>query len=111
MSQSLSNNVTVRITDQAGTAIGRFINLSTINILMMTVLSAGKDYSSGPRNVTFTKGSKRASLPFHDYPINDEIVEKDEFFNISIDPSSLPDGVFLGDPCQATVTIRDNDSK
>ena len=69
------------------------------------------DYHSGPRTATFTNGTKKRSFALLTYPKDDDIVEEDEFFNIIIDPSSLPDGVSLGDPCQATVTIKDDDSK
>ena len=111
LSQSLPNDVTINITDQAGTATGKLINVSTSSVLMTIVLSAGKDYRSRIHPVTFTKGSKSISFPLLIYPLDDEIVEEDETFNITIDSASLPNGVSLGDPCIAIVTIKDDDSK
>ena len=43
--------------------------------------------------------------------IDDGIVEFDETFNLLIDQSSLPNGVSLGDPCEVTMTIIDDDSE
>lgn len=43
--------------------------------------------------------------------INDEIVENNEIFGVSIDPLSLPFGVFLGDITYADVQIIDDDGK
>ena len=47
-----------------------------------------------------------------DVPINDDnIYEGSEDFMITIDPSTLPDNVTVGDPGEATVNIQDDDSK
>ncbi len=46
-------------------------------------------------------------VPF-DIPIyDDNILEGNESFILTISPSSLPTGVTVGDPGQATVTIVD----
>ena len=51
------------------------------------------------------------SVPF-DIPINDDdILEGDEDFMLTINPSSVPTGVTVGNPDQATVTIMDDDGK
>ena len=51
------------------------------------------------------------SVPF-DIPINDDdILEINENFRLTIEQSSLPTGVTTGSPDQATVTIVDNDRK
>lgn len=42
---------------------------------------------------------------------DDPIVEGTEYFNVTIDPSSLPNNIALGDPSEAKVTIYDDDSK
>ena len=42
---------------------------------------------------------------------DDNIFERNERFMITIDPSSLPNNVTVGDPSEATVTIVDNDGK
>ena len=66
------------------------------------------DYTSGPYTVTFPAGQTTATFGV---PINDDdILEEEEDFMLTIDPS-LPDGIFRGTPSEATVTIVDNDSK
>ena len=50
------------------------------------------------------------SVPF-DVPITDDLIrEDDENFTLTIDPS-LPTGVSVGTPDEATVTIVDDDCK
>ena len=64
------------------------------------------DYTSGPYTVTFPAGQTTATF---DVPINDDnILEDNENFILTIDPSSLPSNVTIGDPGQATVTIVDD---
>ena len=43
--------------------------------------------------------------------INDTMDEGSEYFTLSIDQASLPDGFLVSDPYQARVTIRDDDGK
>ena len=57
-------------------------------------------------NVTFPAGVTSVSFSFP--IINDNILEDDENFILTIDPSSAPDDVNGG---QATVTIVDDDRK
>ena len=66
----------------------------------------GVDYDSGPYIVIFPAGeiSVYLDVPIH----NDNILEDDKNFTLTIDPSSTPDGVSGG---PATVTIVDNDRK
>ena len=67
------------------------------------------DYNSGPYTATITAGTDRASF---NIPLNDDnIVEGNENFMVIIDMSSLPNDFVLGTISQATVTIRDEDSK
>jgi len=67
------------------------------------------DYNSGPYLVTFPAGM--TSVTF-DIPINDDsILEGNENFMLTIDQPSLPEGVTVGEPNEATVTIVDNDGK
>ena len=48
-------------------------------------------------------------MPF-DVPITDDnILENDETFTVAVDPSSLPNGVGVGDPSSTTVTIVNDD--
>jgi len=42
---------------------------------------------------------------------DDSIVEDTEYFNLTIDPSSVPSSVSVGDPCQTILTIVDDDSE
>ena len=63
------------------------------------------DYTSGPYSVTFPAGVM--SIAFN-ISINDNnIFEENENFTLTID-SSLPTGVMVGNPGQATMTIVDN---
>ena len=67
------------------------------------------DYTSGPYTVTF---SVRQTTATFDIPINnDNILEGDENFMLTINSSSLRDGITLGNFSEATVTIIDNDRK
>ena len=67
------------------------------------------DYTSGPYTVTIPAGETTATF---NVPINDDmILEGNENFMLTINPSSLPDGVTRGTPSEATVTIVDNDGK
>ena len=67
------------------------------------------DYTSGPYTVTIPTGQTNATF---NVPINDDnILEGNENFMLTIGLSLLPDGVLLGDPNQATVTIVDDDRK
>ena len=67
------------------------------------------DYRSGPYKVKFTAGKTHASINVS--LTDDNIFESNENFMITIDPSSLPSNVTVGDPRQVTVTIVDNDGK
>ena len=67
------------------------------------------DYTSGPYTVTFPAGQTTATF---DVPINDDnILEGDEDFMLTIDETSLPTDVTRGIPGKATVTIVDYDGK
>ena len=67
------------------------------------------DYTSGPYTVTFLAGQTTATF---DVPINDDnILEGNEDFILTIDATSLPIIVIYGNPGQTTVTIVNDDSK
>jgi len=75
--------------------------------LLYAHIIGGVDYDSGPYTVTFTAGQTSASF---DIPINDNnILETNEDFTITINSSSLPNGVTRDIPGTATVTIMDDD--
>ena len=79
-----------------------------LTIMLIIILTGGDvDYSSGPYTVTFPAGVTRVSF---NISITDDIVlEGDENFNLTIDPSSLPSRVSVINLGQATVTIVDDD--
>ena len=67
------------------------------------------DYFAGPYNVTIPGGTTRAVF---NVSINDDdVVEGNENFILSIDQSSLPSNVTVGVRNRTTVTIFDNDCK
>ena len=67
------------------------------------------DYDSGPYTVIIPAGKTTATF---NISINDDtIFERDENFMLTINGTSLPDSVTLGNPDEATVTIVDNDRK
>ena len=51
------------------------------------------------------------TVPFNISIVDDNILEGNEDFDITIIQSSLPDGVSRGSPGTATVNIADDDSK
>ena len=67
----------------------------------------GVDYGSGPFTVIIPAGD--ISVPFDVPIINDNVLEANESFNLTINSSSLPNRVTVTNPYQATVTIVDND--
>ena len=50
-------------------------------------------------------------FPFNVSILDDKILEEDENFILSIDPSSLPCSVTIGNYNQATVTILEDECK
>ena len=67
------------------------------------------DYTSGPYTVTIPAGQTTATF---DVTINnDNILEGDEDYVLTISLSSPPTGVTVGTPDQATVTIKNDDCK
>ena len=73
------------------------------------VTGGGVDYDSGPYTVTFTAGITMASF---NVSINDDnILENDEDFILTIMSGTLPDGVTRDGDGQATVTIVDDDGE
>ena len=67
------------------------------------------DYHSGPYYVTLTPGATH--FPFNISVFDDDTIEKDETFQLVIDPSSLPCGVTVSGSGKATVTILNDDGK
>ena len=73
------------------------------------VTGGGVDYDSGPYTVTFTAG--QTSVPFDVAIHDDNISENTEMFTLTIDSSTLPNRVTVGDPDQSVVNILDSDSE
>ena len=67
------------------------------------------DYNSGPYNVQFDVGVTEVS--FNITLKDDSAKEDDESFTLSINSSSLPSSIIIGDHNQTTVTIRNDDGK
>ena len=79
-------------------------------IIMAFMYTGGEDYNSEPIIVKFDAGM--ISVPFSVSINEDEILEDNEMFNLTIDPASLTNNkITVGDPGQVTVTIVDNNSK
>ena len=75
----------------------------------MCYLTGGEDYKVGPYSVTFPTNT--TSVFMENLLNDDDIVEMDEYFNLTIDTSSLPIGVYASDPYHTRVIIHDDDSK
>ena len=73
------------------------------------ITGGGVDYDSGPYTVTFP--ARVTSVPFKVSLYDDNILEENENFVLTINQSSLPSGVTIGNPSMTTVTIVDNDRK
>ena len=84
-------------------------NCYTVHTYVCIICLENDDYESGPYNVTFFAGTTAAS--FNVSIINDDVLENDETFHLTIRPPSAPDNVIVGEPVQATVTVADFDGK
>ena len=71
--------------------------------------ATGIDYNAGPYSITFPAGTTRAS--FNVKITDDTLRERNEKFFLSIDQSSLPSDVNIGNYNRTTVTILDNECK
>ena len=81
----------------------------TVRVTSINNFTGGVDYKSGPYTVTFPAGSTNAT--FDVSLMDDTISEGNENFNLTIDPSSLPNRVNINDLSQVIVTIVDNEGK
>jgi len=84
--------------------VSEITSLQNVNRI---VIGGGVDYNSGPYSVTFTAG--QTSATFDIVIVDNNILEANEDFTLTIVQSSLPTGVTRGNPGSATVTILDND--
>ena len=65
------------------------------------------DYESETFNITIPAGE--INVPFNISIIDDNTLEANESFSLTIDSSSLPSRVLLQPDCMLTVTIVDDD--
>ena len=71
------------------------------------IVGRNVDYYSGPYNVTVLAGN---TTGFLNIMLNDDkLLEETEKFNLTIDLSSFPVGIFPGNYTEALVVIMDND--
>ena len=75
----------------------------------MEYVGKGVDYNSGPYTVQFDVGV--TNVIFSVAVKDDSSLEDNETFTLSINSSSLPNSINVGDHVQTTVTILDDDSK
>ena len=68
-----------------------------------------KDYMSGPYTVVLL--TNMTYVTFNISIIDDVVFEPNETFNLTITDTGLPNGVMVGYPGQATVTIVVDDCK
>jgi len=102
-------NITVQVMRIGGVATGKHLGLFSVILLCVNFTGGGVDYDTGPHTVKFLAGQVNASFQV---PINDDnILEANESFTLTIDISSLPNGVTVGDPGNTTVIIVDDDGK
>ena len=72
-------------------------------ICISNITGGGVDYYSGPYNVTFP--ARANSVTFNITIINDNVLEYNETFNLTIIESSLPEDIILGEIYLTKVTI------
>ena len=106
---SLLSDITIQLFTTNGSAFGKCINIIWLTSNVINFLCTGRsiDYDSGPYNVTFHVGEISATLNISIK--DDEIIENNEYFNVIINATLLPNNVVNVD--NATVTIMDDDGK
>jgi len=95
--------------------VKRYFNyvISSVNcsekivLQIFNIVGGDIDYKSGPYEVRIPTG--QTSVQFTVNIIDDNILEGNEIFILTIDPSSIPSDIAAGNPNQTTVTIVDND--
>ena len=112
LSNLLSVDITVEALNTDESATGDLTLIScTYVCTVFAFLLGGVDYSAGPYTVTFAAGTTDALF---DVTISDDDVYRGNiYFNITINPSSLPNDVIVGNTDQTRVIILDahDDSK
>lgn len=105
--------IEVKTFDQKISTTGMYTKLYWISYnhgLTVTCTATEKlDFDSGPYNVLFPAGE--TTVRFIVTIIEDNILEHNESFSLSIDPLTLPSRVTVGSTNHTTVAIIDDDSK
>ena len=111
ISMSSTSDITVQVTTANVTAFGEHMYVINYYLKLHHTINIGGgiDYNSGPYNITFSTGVTTVLLNISIN--NDNILEGNEDFIVSINNSTLPDNVITNTSGTATVTIRDDDSK
>lgn len=80
-----------------------------VHLILIHVGIEGLDFNFVPHNIFFPAGVTRVT--FNVTIIEDNTLEHDEFFSLSVDPLILPDRVTIGNYTDTTITIVNDDSK
>ena len=107
LSNPLSFSISVVVLSTDGSARGKHASIF-IDWLLSYMIGEGEDYGSGPYSVTIP--AKATSVQFDVNIHDDNVLEMDENFTLTINISSLPDHV-ISTNSEATVTIVDDDGK
>ena len=107
LSNPSSTDITVQVVDDDNTATGEYRHKQHSN--NNNLIGGGVDYNSGPYSVTFPAGMTNVS--FIIIINNDNILEDNEEFNVTIDNSSLSNNITTDSLSRATVIIINDDGK
>ena len=75
------------------------------------ILLGNIDYDTGPYVFTIPAGMTSVTFNVATIINDDNILEENEFFYLTIDSSSLPNDITTGTPLQVSVTITNDDCK
>ena len=78
-------------------------------MLYHCIFTGGRDYEEGPYNVTIPEGKMNATYCIN--ITNDEDLEMDEAFRITINENALDQDVIVMSPNEARVIILDDECK
>ena len=109
LSNPLSSVITVQVFSTDKSALGKQLANEYWMCITMEYVGGGVDYISGPYTVQFNAGV--TEVPFNVALNDDSSKENNETFTLSINLSSLPNVINIGDHVQTTVTILNDDGK
>ena len=78
-------------------------------LIVLFYLIGGIDYESGPYDVIFPAGV--TSMSFNILIYDDDLLEDNENFTLTIKAESLPVGISISSPSTVIMIIRNDDSK